>query len=227
MQPEELVERITELTGAADDPSAAFDPADGLAVDRVAERLLERFYTRNDGRAFDLLVHAVLPKLMQVATRITREVGVAVDPEGLVTEYLQRLFVDLRPSPRVPRHFLAEAERVLLADAKAYLEPSRQRSSLAGLLPAHQGAPTGDAAVARFGVLFLTLVQSCFHRLSETDRRVLIATDVDNLAYNQIAEALSIPQAEVDPMIRDARERFAQRIAGAFSTPPGTEEGGA
>ncbi len=96
------------------------------------------------------------------------------------------------------------------------------------LVPVPRLAATGhvaaDAELARvlsLGMSFLTVVQASFHGLTETDRRLLLASEVRDLSYDQIAEELSIPESQIGPLLRDARERFSRRVADAFQRPSG------
>lgn len=225
MQPEGFAERLRQVPGAEGVPElTAFDAANPLHVDRAAQHLLERLYTDNDGGAFRLLVELVEPLLLPVARAITREVGLATEPSHLVSAHLAGLFVDLRqPMPEV-RHFLEAARLAMRAEAERRVEELAASVPLTvgePVLPPRAPHPPGDgvtpAAVPHtLGVRFLSLVGACFHRLTEADRRILMARDVDDKTYADIAEAFGIGRDEVATRVYEARGRLAAGIAEAF-----------
>jgi DNA-directed RNA polymerase specialized sigma24 family protein len=219
VQPEGLAERLKQVAGASGVPELqAFDAQNPLHVDRAAQHLLERLYGDNDGAAFRLLVELVEPLLLPAAQDITREVGLATDPRGLVSAHLARLFVDLRqPMPEV-RHFLEASRRAMAEDA------ARRVEELAAALPLTASEPTlppgGGAtpvpAPHTLGVRFLSLVSACFHGLDAEDRRILIAREVDNTSYADLAEAFGITRDQVATRVMQARSHLAAAIAQAF-----------
>lgn len=225
MQPEGFAERLRQVPGAEGVPElAAFDAGNPLHVDRAAQHLLERFFAENDGGAFRLLVELVEPLLLPVARAITREVGLATDPSRLVSAHLASLFVDLRQPMPEARHVLEAAQRAMRAEAE------RRVAELAAAVPLAVGEPvlppraphpptggvTPSSAPHTLGVRFLSMVSACFHRLDEADRRILMAKDVDDKTYADIAEAFGIDRDEVATRVYQARGRLAAGIAQAF-----------
>ena len=222
VQPDELSRRLESMPGEA--PAWSFDPRgfdaqDALQVDEVAGHLLQRFFGQDDGRAFELLVDVTTPLLMRTARGLVRELGLAVDAEQFVTQHLTGIFTDLRERRPGEDRFLAAAERAMRAEARHLLESARVETPVYPLLPCVEAAAAGQPDAPRlmhFGSAFLGLIQSSFHALGESDRRLLLAREVERLTYDQIAERLSLPVNEVGPMLRDARARFSKRIAAAF-----------
>lgn len=203
----------------------AFDSANPLHVDRAAQHLLQRFHRENDGAAFRLLVELVEPLMLPIARAITREVGLAMDPTQLVSTHLAALFVDVRqPMPEV-QHFLESAQRAMHAEADRHVAELAAAVPLAvseAVLPPRTpphppgGGVTPIPMPHRLGVRFLSLVSACFHRLDEADRRILMAREVDNTPYADIAEAFGIDRDEVATRVLAARGRLAASIAQAF-----------
>ena len=248
-----LLKRIVKLAGAgALARPDRFDPADPAQVDRAGAALLERFYRENDTAAFELLVEISQPLLGQAALQITREVGLAVAPGELVSEYFSKLFVDLRqPSPKIGNLTAAataamkeEATRRVRTLARRIRSPEEAAEvgagAAAGVEPGAPGAPGAEGgaktgaktgaesqltADQRLAGRFAALVSMCFHNLDEADRRLLLALEIDRLSYSEIAERLGIYQDEVAERIRYARGRLAARIAAVFAALQPKEDG--
>jgi RNA polymerase sigma factor (sigma-70 family) len=244
-----LLKRLVKLAGAgALARPDRFDPADPAQVDRAGAALLERFYRENDTAAFELLVEISQPLLGQAALQITREVGLAVAPGELVSEYFSKLFVDLRqPSPKIGNLTAAaaaamqeEATRRVRTLARRIRSPEDAAGVGAGAAaavePGAPGAPGAEAgaktgvesqltADQRLAGRFAALVSMCFHNLDEADRRLLLALEIDRLSYSEIAERLGIYQDEVAERIRYARGRLAARIAAVFAALQPKEDG--
>jgi len=245
-----LLKRIVKLAGAgALARPDRFDPADPAQVDRAGAALLERFYRENDTAAFELLVEISQPLLGQAALQITREVGLAVAPGELVSEYFSKLFVDLRqPSPKIGNLTAAaaaamkeEATRRVRTLARRIRSPEEAAGvgagAAAGVEPGAPGAEAGAKTGAKTGAesqltadqrlagRFAALVSMCFHNLDEADRRLLLALEIDRLSYSEIAERLGIYQDEVAERIRYARGRLAARIAAVFAALQPKEDG--
>jgi RNA polymerase sigma factor (sigma-70 family) len=212
-----------------------FDPGDTVQVDRAAAALLERFYRENDTAAFELLVEISQPLLDEAARAITRDVGLAVPPGELVAEYFSKLFVDLRqPTPRVESLIAAatasmkdEATRRVRTMARRIRpieEPDAAGATLGGPADAPAGAQANAGAASdglsadqRLAGRFAALVSMCFHNLDESDRRLLLALEIDRLSYSEIGERFGIYQDEVADKIMRARGRLAARIAAVFA----------
>jgi RNA polymerase sigma factor (sigma-70 family) len=175
---------------------------------------------------------------MPLARRLTRHIGVAMDPEDLVAGFMARLFVDLRKDrPRV-RKFLGLAYTAMRNEALNQLRllrraQARHEAFDRWMRNNHEPIDPALAAdhkeqeevVKRLGAVFLGVVSMCFHQLTERDRRILLAREVDALSYDAIAETLNLPRGQVGMILKRARERLAGRIAATFSRVRPFEEG--
>lgn len=227
---EELVRRVGRLAQAQqvavpDD----YDPTDDRAVEAVAGDLLQVFRQHDDPAAFTLLFELCQRRLMASARAITRRLGMAIDPEDIVSTFMAKLFTDLRrDQPRV-RRFLGLAYTAMRNEALNQLRKLKRAESRHQVydrwLRRHRlpPDPAGDVAAAeqhailrRLGAMFLSVVSVCFHQLGERDRRVLLAREVDGLSYDAIAEQLGLPRPQVGMILKRARERLAKKIAATF-----------
>jgi RNA polymerase sigma-70 factor (ECF subfamily) len=210
-----------------------FDPASDADVEGLAGGLLHLFRQNDDRAAFELMFELCVRQLMDMARRITRRVGLAIDPEDLVSTYMCRLFTDLRKDqPRV-RSFFGLSYTAMRNEALNQVRLLRraQARHLAydRWLRDHHG-PSDPAVVTdhaeqidqvrRLGAVFLAIVSRCFHQLGERDRRILLAREVDGLSYDEIAETLELPRGQVGMILKRARERFGRNIAATFAAAP-------
>jgi RNA polymerase sigma factor (sigma-70 family) len=174
-----------------------------------------------------MLVQLALPRASQIARRITRQLGLALDPDDLVAAFFARLFVDLRQDQPLVRHFLGLAHTSMRNDALNQLRQYRRAQARHAIWgervlgnvedPATVIAEREQSAILhRSGTAFLLVVNQCFHELSERDRRVLLAREVDGLAYDEIAVALELPRNQVGMILKRARMRLAERIDTSF-----------
>jgi RNA polymerase sigma factor (sigma-70 family) len=222
-----LIQRLTALEGEA--ALAGFDPDDDEQLDRLAGRLLHRFREQDDTEAFTLLVELTRARLLPLARKVTRQLAMAIDPEDLVAAFFARLFVDVRKQQPVVRRFLGLAWTAMRNDALNQLRQfkraqarhvvwTRERFARGVPDPAEQAERAEQSArLSRLGTTFLVVVAQCFHELSERDRRVLLAREVDGLSYDDLAERLRLPRSQVGMILKRARERLSRRIAKAFA----------
>lgn len=226
MDPNVLAERLRALAGPEPLPPA-FDPGNDLHLDAAAEVLLARFHATNDGEHLALLFELTHRRLREIARAVTRQVGLAADPDDLVAGLFTRLFTDVRrPQPRV-RRFLGLAHTAFRNDARNQLRhATRAQARGEAWAAARDPAPDPsaelaraeqDALCARIGLHVVALVGQCFHALSARDRRVLLLREVDGLSYEALAAALGVPENQVGSVLRRARERLAQRLSRALS----------
>ncbi len=210
MQPDVLGKRLREVLGA--DAPKSFDPEDETLVEAVARLLLVRFHRENHYPTFELLVEATAPIMKREAMGVTRRVGLAVDPAQLVSNCLGRMYVDVRQPSPICQDFLAEVRASMEADARALVEKLARTAHIDGVLEAaRETDPTAGIATS-----FSSIVSFAFHRLTLEDRRLLLARDVDNLPYEQIAEMFGIYQDEIEERLLRARGRLSKRIANVF-----------
>jgi RNA polymerase sigma-70 factor (ECF subfamily) len=239
MQRASLVERLARVAGGGTlEVRSDFRHADDGHVEAVAGELLHLFRQRDDPEAFTLLFELCEERLMLLARRVTRQVGLAIDPEDLVAVFMARLFTDLRKDQPVVQRFFAfawtsmrhEALNQLRRLKRAYDREEAFEAWLRDQRPAPD--PLGDASrqeqagiVQRLGMRFLSVVSRCFHRLPERDRRVLLAREVDGLSYADMAAALELPGEQVGMILKRARERLQRGIGAALAGLAEMEDG--
>jgi len=210
---------------------AAFDARNELHLDLAAGWLLRRFREADDTEAFTALVELTRPPLHHIARQVARQLAMALDPEDLVATFFARLFTDVRKQQPLVRRFLGLARTSMRNDALNQLRQFKRAQARhaiwgrQGLFdkwadPAAQADDREQAAVLRrLGTVFLCVVNQCFHELPERDRRVLLAREMDGLSYDEIAEALDLPRAQVGMILKRARQHLADRIGQCFARP--------
>lgn len=217
----ERLARTVDVTGV--------DLDDEAEVERLAGLLLAAFRRDHDAEAFALLVDVTHAELWRIAHRITRRLGVIVDPEDLVATLFQRLFVQLDTPRDGVQHFFAFAHtamrnealntlrKLARASARHVVYETRFRDVVPPLDPSIVAESRETYVELRRRVwVFLAVVSACFHDLRERDRRVLMAREVDDLSYDDIAEVLDLPRGQVGMILKRARERLDQRVARAL-----------
>jgi len=226
--PAKLIARIARAVGESACPQP-FDPRDDAHLDRLAAPLLHRFREQDDTAAFTLLVELTQRRVSRIALQVTRQLAMAIDPEDLVAAFFARLFTDVRKRQPVVQHFLGLAHTSMRNDALNQLRQykraqarhtvwTEQRLLEKVADPSVQAEDNEQVAILRrFGTVFLSVLGQCFHELSERDRRVLIAREVDGLTYDGIAETLALPRNQVGMIVKRAREHLSQRIRGTFT----------
>jgi len=85
-------------------------------------------------------------------------------------------------------------------------------STIADIIPSEQETPE-DATVTQE---FVNRVAQCMELLNEKHREILILRNVQNLAYEEIAEILGISVGTVKSRIARARESLRERLGGEF-----------
>jgi RNA polymerase sigma factor (sigma-70 family) len=223
-----LIARIARAVGEDACP-APFDPRDDGHVDRLAAPLLHRFREQDDTAAFTLLVELTQRRVSRIAHQVTRQLAMAIDPEDLVAGFFARLFTDVRKRQPLVQHFLGLAHTSMRNDALNQLRQYKRaqaRHTVWGeqrLIekvadPSVQAEDNEQVAILRrFGTVFLAVLGQCFHELSERDRRVLLAREVDQLSYDDIAGTLSLPRNQVGMIVKRAREHLSQRVRATFA----------
>lgn len=214
------LERIREVLGGdALADLSALDLSNDLHLDRAASALLNQFRDGDDGAAFSLLVELASDRLSAIAQGIAVDLGMGTDPHELVTNYFSRLFVDTSPRQAAEVHFLASAAKSLEQDAEAIIrelamgevpDPEERIILPEGSRPASQASIEAMVArAARIG----------FHRLDQSDRRLLRAKDVEGLGVAEIAARQGSSYVEVEESLQAARVRLARSIDGVLKGP--------
>ena len=241
MQRATLVERLARVAGGETlAVRADFRHADDGHVEAVAGELLHLFRQRDDPEAFTLLFELCEERLLLIARKLTRQVGLAIEREELVSVFMARLFTDLRKDLPVVQHFFAFAWTSMRHEALNQLRRLKRaydrdqafeawlRDQRPAPDPAHDADTTEQASIVqRLGMRFLSVVSRCFHRLPERDRRGLLAREVDKLSYADMAAALELPGEQVGMILKRARERLQRGIGQALAGLGEMEDGDA
>jgi len=224
-----LVRNIRRVCGQPDLPlPEPFDPRDDRHVDLAACVLLHRFREHDSADAFTVLVQISQVRMSVIARRITRQLGLAVDPDDLVATFFANLFVDLAKDQPLVHRFLGFAHTAMRHEALNQLRQYRRAQArhliwgerfLGGAVdPATVIAEREECELLeRSGTTFLLVVNQCFHELTERDRRVLLAREADGLSYDDIAVKLDVPRNQVGMILKRARMRLAERIDDSFA----------
>ncbi len=234
MDPGPFVERLQRST--TEPLPEAFDPGNELHVDAVARHLLQRFRQSQDVEAFTLLYELVRPHLQASATRITRRLLPAADPEDLVAAFMSRLFTEVAERPGEPvRRFLALAHTAMRNDAFDQLRQVRRAQLHARAF--HEGLDEpADPAVqlqqretqdilGRFGEDVLRAAQQGFAALDVRDQQVLVAREIVHLSYERVAGMLGLQADQVGMIIRRARQHLLERMAVSIRNAAGSRAG--
>ncbi|MHC5211857.1 MAG: RNA polymerase sigma factor [Planctomycetota bacterium] len=221
--------RLAALRSDAGPPLPAdFDPNDEGHVDAAACTLLHRFHEQDDSAAFTLLVELTQARLHRIGRQVTRNLAMALDPDDLVAAFFARLFTDVRRPQPVVRRFLGLAYTAMRNDALNQLRQFKRAQArheiwgreqvMARCEDPTRGADDREQArvLRRLGTMFLCVANQCFHELSERDRRILLAREIDGLSYDGIAEALELPRSQVGMILKRAREHLADSIGRCF-----------
>ncbi len=213
--PEDFLERLREVVGDRElGGIKSLDVTDDLQLERAAELLRRRFRTMHDVRAYELLVDLAADRLMVLAVRIARDLGLAVDPEELIIAYFEFLFADVAPdgTSHDGARFLLHADAWMRECAEARVRDIALSEATDPVGPVHWGddalpreSPGPEAALER-------ATHVCFHRLDLPLRRVLRAHQVEGLTAPQIAHEFDMKEREVDELLLDAAERLDRAV---------------
>lgn len=222
---EGLLQRIREIPGTAALASLSHpdgcDLDDDLAVDEIARHLLGRFRDHQDIDAFTLLFELTHDRLAVSATRITRQLSPAVDPEDLVAGFMARLFCDVGRRREV-RRFLGLAHTAMRNEVLDQLRGLRRAQvkqrgwHRTQELPADPLEELTDAeeraTLERCGEMLLGITVDCFGQLEQRDQQVLVAREILQLPYVRVAAMLQLADDQVGMIIRRARQHLVKRI---------------
>ncbi len=229
MDPHELVRRLQAVPETATRLSSGIDLDDPVQIDRLAGPLLARFRDLDDIEALGLLADLTHERLVEASESIVREVGVAVAPLELVAGFFASLVTDLRRARPEEGHFLQRATESLVAAAEDAV-------AAFALGPAGLGTPAdpvveperaagersdGPApSLADLGRQHLDRVRCAFHRLDRSDRRLLMAIELDGHDYDALAAAFDLPRDGVARRLAGARQRLSTSIGHAYGGMP-------
>jgi hypothetical protein len=190
-------------------------------INRAARALRLRFLRTNDVAAFRELVELLEAPLLPVAHALTRELGLALPGSQLLGDHLAEVFTDLRDPVADEPDVLGAAEAAMrrLAEARlaALREATARGEARPDLLPEDAHAHIRSlAGPSRLGARFLVIVNHAFHDLSEDDRRLLLAADVDRTPLAVLAHSAGLTAPRAQHRLRKARVRLAASIAAHF-----------
>jgi DNA-directed RNA polymerase specialized sigma24 family protein len=225
---------VSELAGDQPEkerrPERRKRPVDGsrAALNRKARDVRLRFLRSNDADAFRELVLLLEAPLLPVAHALTRELGLALPATQLLADHFAELFTDLRDPVIDEPDVLGAAEAAMRRLAEARLEALRQATACGearpDLLPNDAREYLRSlAGPANLGARFLVIVNHAFHDLSEDDRRVLLAADVDRTPLLLIARDIGLRESLALRRVRKARVRLAASIAAHFISLSGSD----
>ena len=198
------------------------------ALNRRARDARLRFLRGNEAAAFRELVLLLEAPLLPVAHALTRELGLALPASQLLADHFAEVFTDLRDPVVDDPDVLGSAEAALRRLAEARLEALRDSTARCearpDLLPedahAHLRALAGPG---NLGARLLVIVNHAFHDLSEDDRRLLLAADVDRTPLEKLARDNGLREAMARRRLRKARVRLAAAIAATFISLSGSD----
>lgn len=217
-----------------------FDPTNSSHVDEAALYLFERFRSKNDSGAFQLLFEVTQQRLSEMARQLVRRLSTTLDPDDLVANFMARLFCNVgNDSKWKIRHFLAFARVSIRNEILDHLRhqkrvrhhaPEYELSRLSPIDPADAAQSKEQGLLIEdLGEQVLELTSECFDELSQRDQQVLIAREIVGLSYERVASLLSLLPDQIGMIIRRARMHLADRLvfqlnALAPSKGRGTEE---
>jgi RNA polymerase sigma-70 factor, ECF subfamily len=203
------------------EPEQMTAKAQEVAMDRM---LVDRF-KNGDATAFDQLVtrywdriYAMTNQLLrnqQDAEEVTQDAFIRAH-RGLVnfrgdsafSTWLYQIATNLARN-RYWYWWRRKRDRSLSFDAPIGHD---SETTLAELIPAEQETPE-DATVTQE---FVGRVAECMEQLNEKHREILILRNVQNLAYEEIAEILGISVGTVKSRIARARENLREKLGEEF-----------
>lgn len=171
-----------------------------------------------DARAFDRLVESLRGRAFHVACSL---VGSRDDAMELTQEAFLKVY-KARETFRDGEPFLPWFHRILRNACYSFLR-DRGKLKARSISARHPGADedAGDLDLQDDGVGPLESVESgeraelfwtAFRTLSGRDREILSLRHFDELAYKEIAEALSIPEGTVMSRLFHARRRLREEL---------------
>ena len=173
---------------------------------------------RGDARAFDLLVESLRGRAFHVARAL---VGSRDDAMELTQEAFLKVY-KARETFREGEPFLPWFHRILRNACYSFLRDrgrAKERSVSERAPGLDDDAPDYDIADAESGPLDAVetteraeIFWVAFRTLSARDREILALRHFDELAYKEIAEALSIPEGTVMSRLFHARRRLREEL---------------
>jgi len=157
-----------------------------------------------DARAFEALVDEYQGVLYNLALRMT---GNAEDARDLTqTAFLKvwRNLASYDPSHR----FYSWIYRITLNESLNFVQRRRPHAELDERLPASGAEPDENAHASEVGAH----IQGALMELTAEYREVIVLRHFHQLAYQEIAEILSIPEKTVKSRLYSARQLLGERL---------------
>jgi len=157
-----------------------------------------------DARAFEALVDEYQGVLYNLALRMT---GNPEDARDLTQTVFLKVWRNLASYD--PRHrFYSWIYRITLNESLNFVQRSRPHSELDERLPATGAEPDDDVHASEM----CEHIQGALMELTAEYREVIVLRHFQQLAYQEIAEILSIPEKTVKSRLYSARQLLGERL---------------
>ncbi len=157
-----------------------------------------------DARAFEALVDEYQGVLYNLALRMT---GNPEDARDLTQTVFLKVWRNLASYD--PRHrFYSWVYRITLNESLNFVQRRRPHSELDERMPDTSAGPDDDASANETN----TQIQGALMELTAEYREVIVLRHFHQLAYQEIAEILSIPEKTVKSRLYSARQLLGERL---------------
>lgn len=157
-----------------------------------------------DARAFETLVDEYQGVLYNLALRMT---GNSEDARDLTQTVFLKVWRSLAHYD--PRHrFYSWVYRITLNESLNFVDRRRQHSELDERMPSSDAGPDDQANATEM----TEHIQGALMELTLEYRKVLVLRHFQQLAYQEIAEILSIPEKTVKSRLYSARQLLGARL---------------
>jgi RNA polymerase sigma-70 factor, ECF subfamily len=161
---------------------------------------------RGDSAAFHRLVDAHADRLFRVANSL---VGNVSDAEDVLQETFAGAFKGLRgfAGRSTVKTWLT---RILVLQVAAWRRKRRKTLPL-------EGAPERASGGGQAGVDARMDFQAAMEKLSPEHREVIVLRELEQMSYEEIAQALEVPRGTVESRLHRARAELALRLKSYLS----------
>lgn len=157
-----------------------------------------------DARAFEALVDEYQGVLYNLALRMT---GNGEDARDLTQTVFLKVWRNLASYD--PRHrFYSWVYRITLNESLNFVHRSRKHSELDERMPSSDAGPDDQASANEM----TEHIQGALMELTPEYREVIVLRHFQQLAYQEIAEILSIPEKTVKSRLYSARQLLGARL---------------
>ncbi|MEZ4368145.1 MAG: RNA polymerase sigma factor [Kofleriaceae bacterium] len=181
-----------------------------LELAQLAARMRE-----GDARAFEAWVRGLHPLVYRLCRRL---VAHPPDAEDAVQDTFLRAWRNARTlrEPAAHRGWVCQIARRTCADrARSAGTRARPALELTRAITGSHAVPSDDVRAddALHTAEVRAAVAAAIDRLKETHRVVLLLREVDDLTYDEIADALGIPRGTVESRLHRARAELGRALA--------------